>query len=184
MLSLLSTLSCNRFSTLLMATQHNHVNATLNYCAMCPSKGEFRCSRCQSSSYCSRKCETVDSRCHQLLCTKFIQQGARPSPRHRRGLEFPDSGAGPRFVWVHCEAQYDEDEGAYQAPDVKPYFEHATGNSFPRLHLIRRNLKLDRTLRDVLELRSRDGFLIDESIHNLAEYTDTSCKGIVNALRN
>jgi hypothetical protein len=162
-----------------MATSQNHVDAIPNDCAICPSKAELRCARCQSISYCSKKCQTADSQCNQLLCTKFIQLSARPSPQHRLGLEFPDSGAGPRFVWGQCEARYDDDERmAYQAPDMKPYFEHATGNSFPRPRLIRRNLKLDRPLRDAIELTSRDAFLIDGSVHNPAVYMAASFGGM------
>jgi hypothetical protein len=164
-----------------MATQQAHVEVTPNDCAMCSLKAELRCARCQSISYCSEKCQRADSQCHQLLCTKFTQKSFRPSPHHRLGIEFPDSGAGPRFVWVQCEARYDEDEEiTYQAPDMEPFFDHATGNSRPKPRLIRRNLKLDRPLRDAIELTSRDAFLLDGSVHNPAVYTAASFGGIGN----
>ena len=161
-----------------MATQQSHVTAAPNDCAICSSKAELRCVRCQSISYCSKQCQTADSQCPHLLCTKFIQQRARPSPQHRLGLEFPDSGAGPRFIWVNCEAHYEEDEGIYHIPDMKPYFEHATGYSWPRPRLIRRNSRLDRPLRDAIELTSRDAFLIDGSVHNPAVYAAASFGGL------
>ncbi|KAH7556692.1 hypothetical protein BM1_06126 [Bipolaris maydis] len=162
-----------------MATQQNHVDGTPNDCAICLSKGELRCTRCQSISYCSKRCQKADSQCHQLLCTKFTQQSARPSLQHRLGLEFPDSGAGPRFIWIHCEAKYDEDEETvYQVPHVKPYFEHASGSSYPMPRLIRRNLRLDRSLRDAIEITSRDAFLLDGSVHNPAVYMAASFGGV------
>lgn len=160
-----------------MAIQQNHVDAAPNDCAMCLSKGEFRCTKCQSISYCSEECQKADSQCHQLLCTKFAQQGARPSPQHRLGLEFPDSGAGPRFVWVQCEMRY-EDDTLYQFRNMKPYFDHASGYTYPRQRIIRRNSRLDRPLRNAIELTSRDGFLVDGSVHNPAVYLAASFGGL------
>jgi hypothetical protein len=61
---------------------------------------------------------------------------------------------------------------------MKPYFEHATGTSFPRPRLIRRNSKLDRPLRDAIELTNRDAFLIDGSVQNPAVYMAASFGGI------
>jgi hypothetical protein len=47
-----------------------------------------------------------NAQCHQLLCTKQMQKGARPSPHRRLGLEFPEPSAGPRSMGtVRCATQ-------------------------------------------------------------------------------
>jgi hypothetical protein len=60
---------------------------------------------------------------------------------------------------------------------MKPFFEHAIGSSWLRPRFIRRNPKLNRPLRDTIELTSRDTFLVDGSVHSSAVYTAASIGG-------
>jgi hypothetical protein len=73
-------------------------------CIICGKPGQI-CNQCKNLRYCSNACRTFDQPIHELLCTEFTRFSAttRPTPDHIRAIEFPETGAKPRFIWLRLE---------------------------------------------------------------------------------
>ena len=90
---------------------------TLNYlqaedhCVMCNAKSARRCLWCQSTSYCSLKCQEEDFTMHKLLCQLIPSFPPRPSPEYVRAIFFPEMECRPQLTWAKHESGVDNFDG-------------------------------------------------------------------------
>jgi len=105
-------------------------------CIMCQSDtgGSGRCKGCQSVSYCSEQCQSVDWPAHQLLCSSYLTfLQSRPSDLHKLGIWFPRKNKSPKLVWVPMttkrEGRFDRHHpelGSFLGPSASKAFSATT----------------------------------------------------------
>lgn len=71
-----------------------------NVCVNCLRPAASRCSRCNSSWYCSSRCQRADRIYHKYLCSQVTEHKNPPGPDHVRAILFPDSEKSPKFIWL------------------------------------------------------------------------------------
>ncbi|KAF9526556.1 hypothetical protein CPB83DRAFT_857730 [Crepidotus variabilis] len=135
-------------------------------CAMCNSPATIRCPKCCCVNlYCSVKCQRADANVHNLLCSKRRTFETPPSTSARRAIVFYENG-DIKFVWINTEMKTDPDEGTWESPvGLKRYF---YGKN-PSLQAYYSNVVRSRRLKEQIDLRLKDDFLLDgTSKKNLA----------------
>ena len=155
-------------------------------CIICQEPRARKCERCRSCSYCSKNCQRVDWPSHKLLCSQYAQQQPRPSQAHKRAILFKEDGPKPLMIWVVCRRKNDQEDGIRDSVDVGSFL----GNDMPFTdhRLIQRNLRRNRGLGYTLELKFRDGFLLDgskpnQSIQAMETTVSSSWRGPMVALK-
>jgi hypothetical protein len=135
-------------------------------CDICDSRVTTLCDRCDSISYCSVICQQEDWPTHKLLCGQYKNFLQRPEPSYKRAIFFPPNEKIPKFVWINCVTQVDDDDDdeTWELPEVDDYL----GPGKPRKqHLyIKRNARRNRNLDGTIHVLARDSFLSDGSILN------------------
>lgn len=71
-----------------------------NMCVNCFGPATRHCCRCNSSWYCSFRCQKADHKYHKHLCSQVAELKDRPGPDHVRAILFPDNEKSPRFIWL------------------------------------------------------------------------------------
>jgi hypothetical protein len=127
-------------------------------CIICDKQDAKYCARCKSTSYCSQACQKSDWKTHKLLCAAFstFAISERPTKEHYRAVLFDPDKDKPEFVWLCCPWVF----GGYQSPETEKFIgEDATERDMP----IQDNYRLQRSLRNTINISYRDDFLADGS---------------------
>lgn len=124
-------------------------------CAVCQKISTFKCSICDSASYCSDVCQKKDLALYGLLCSKlesFIKDNPRPDNMHKLALLFPEKADLPQLIWVETEPYHEEDEdGNLYVHSIGCKLNQHVG-SFPRpLHIDPNPYKLQIYADDMLD---------------------------------
>ncbi|KAL4988166.1 hypothetical protein BDW68DRAFT_159875 [Aspergillus falconensis] len=100
---------------------------------MCNRSPARKCTRCQSCSYSSTKCQKSDFCSHKLPCRPLTEQSPRPSPEHMRTIFLPANQPKPSLVGFRCEPVRDGFDPAYPIiayePENRPYLGLTSGLS-------------------------------------------------------
>lgn len=95
------------------------VNMEIEKCCICGRKAYNHCLGCNSTKYCSAKCQVKDWPLHKLLCSKFsafIEAGPPVdtdnddrcvSPSYKLALLFPEHSTCPELIWVESVKRAD-----------------------------------------------------------------------------
>lgn len=138
-------------------------------CVMCQMPGK-RCTACQSCTYCSKRCQSIDWPTHRLLCPQYVKKlSSRPSPCHRLAIWFRRDHERPRLAWAGVQG-----EGRDNSNLVFDGFlgaQHAAHWSLPFSVNSRRSLNLGYTLCIYYEDYSTDR---NNSIFGTAALSSTS----------
>lgn len=127
---------------------------------MCGKPAPTLCVRCHCSSYCSRACQKEDWPVHKLLCGSFPTSQAPALATSKRGIFFPVDDTAPRFVWVPCKWEVDEDTGIRFQVDIKTEF---LGDGMTDRVMVKHNLTRSRTRKDLLTVHVREAGSFDGS---------------------
>ncbi|KAF9526555.1 hypothetical protein CPB83DRAFT_857729 [Crepidotus variabilis] len=135
-------------------------------CAMCNNPATLRCSACRCSPiYCSKPCQLADWKLHKNLCKSRPSFETPPTPESRRAIVFLESGE-IKFTWETTCMKTDEDDGTiWESPTgLEKYF----GGQRPKIQPYYNNVIRNRRLKEHIDLRFNDNFLLDGSPKNLA----------------
>jgi len=130
------------------------------HCVMCNKAAELRCSKCSAQWYCGKKCQKEDWPVHKILCPQRQIFQTRHSQNVRRGILFPENEATVKFIWVPVEWVRDDDSGGFESPQLENYFGRGDNGSTMMYNY---NPVRSRTLKEHIDIRHRDSFLIDGS---------------------
>ncbi|GFF71894.1 hypothetical protein IFM47457_05397 [Aspergillus lentulus] len=139
-------------------------------CVMCQWPCARRCTRCLSSWYCSKRCQSVDWPSHKLLCSRYRNfLASRPSEDHWLGIWFPRDTAWPKLIWAPIYSP----EWGFHFPSFDPYLgpKHGLLSTIPFVENKRRTLELDHPL--TIYYRDYDT-VINKSVHAAVE----ACPGM------
>ena len=138
-----------------------------SYCVMCSKPATQRCTQCRSQIYCGKQCQKSDWRVHKQLCSSYQQFQTPPHENARRAIVFEQDKPIVRFKWVTIEIKYEEDEYpcSWESPILEEYFGPGSNG---RPGSFNNNVIRGRRLRNTIDLRFRDTFLIDGSPINQA----------------
>ena len=142
----------------------NHKYNELEECVICANRPSTLAQCCDSVRYCSKICREVDKTGHDLLCEQLKTLGPRLSLIHVRAILFPQDEPQPRWIWVECEQEVEDDGERWELAQVKPFL----GPDKPRVgrKYMQRNAKRGYYLTDTVQLHFRDDFLSDGSRAN------------------
>jgi hypothetical protein len=84
---------------------------TTTICETCTKRCSQRCTICNQTSYCSKKCQRKDREKHKLMCNerKDYDETCRPISSdpdrqiYRRAIYFDDKKRSPQWVWVQMQ---------------------------------------------------------------------------------
>lgn len=127
-------------------------------CIVCNKQDAKYCARYKSTCYCSQACQKSDWKTDKLLCAAFstFDTSERPTKEHYRAVLFDPDKDKPEFVWLRCPWVF----GGYQSPETEKFIgEDATERDMPIQH----NYRLQRSLRNTINISYRDAFLADGS---------------------
>ncbi|KAF4158536.1 hypothetical protein CNMCM6069_003922 [Aspergillus lentulus] len=139
-------------------------------CVMCQWPCARRCTRCLSSWYCSKRCQSVDWPSHKLLCSRYRNfLASRPSEDHWLGIWFPRDTARPKLIWAPIYSP----EWSFHFPSFDPYLglNHGLLFTIPFVENKRRTLELDHHL--TIYYRDYDT-VTNKSVHAAVE----ACPGM------
>ena len=134
-------------------------------CVMCSEPATQRCTQCRSQIYCGKQCQKSDWRVHKLLCSSYQQFQTPPHENARRAIVFEQNEPVVKFKWVSIKIMEPDGPEPYEFPILEEYFGPGKNG---HCHIHCRNPIRGRHLRDYLDLRFRDAFLLDGSTPNQA----------------
>jgi len=146
-----------------------NINHTMSspYCTICNNPATMRCSGCRCEPlYCSEPCQVADWKLHKILCKTRSSFKDPPTTSSRRAILFSTTGE-ITFIWVITEMKTDEDEPEvpWESPTgLEAYF----GGKRPSTQIYHSNSVRGRKLKEIIDLKHNDTFLLDGSEKNLA----------------
>jgi len=134
---------------------------------MCNNPATLRCSSCRCEPlYCSKPCQVADWKLHKILCKARPSFEEPPTPSSRRAILFSTTGE-IAFFWATTEMKTDADEPeeTWESPTgLEAYF----GGKRPNIQTYYSNSVRGRRLKEDIDLRYNEMFLLDGSEKNLA----------------
>lgn len=112
---------------------------------MCNTSPGLRCTRCESTYYCSRDCQRSDFPSHRRLCKQFATQPDKPSPEHKQVIFFPVGRDKPCLIWIPRTRRYGEEDGI-RWTHIDPYPYLGTDKPLKGIMRIEHNLVRCRNL--------------------------------------
>jgi hypothetical protein len=119
-------------------------------CSICNEPTPLKCKSCNSSAYCSPKCQKEDWSIHKLLCSQLAAFSTPPDTNFRRAIYFPIHEKAPKFVWVPVEKRRTWD-GEIKDDDAADFTEWLGEKSFG-FRIMKRNKVRNRVLDNEIQL--------------------------------
>jgi len=147
-------------------SKNKKMASTFPDCAMCNNPATLSCSSCHCRNlYCSKSCQRADEKLHKLLCSSRPSFETPPTASSRRAIVFLTNGE-IKFTWETIEMKTNRDDGTiWESPvGIEKYF----GGQRPHIQPYYNNIVRGRRLKDKIDLRFKDDFLLGSSEKNLA----------------